>query len=135
MANQQDLIDTLVALTAQMAVQNGAVLSNGQPDYRRAAKDIPMFSGTPAEDLDDWIADIDRVALIEGWNGNVKRRVAISKLGGIAKSWQDLTGHDLEDWEDWIDRFETTFRPHLTLVEWGVKVEGRRQLPGESGAQ
>ncbi|KAK4007109.1 hypothetical protein OUZ56_012270 [Daphnia magna] len=133
MAIQQDLIDALVALTAQMAVQNGAM--GGQPDYRRAAKDIPMFSGTPAEDVDDWIADIDRVALVEGWNENVKRRAAISKLVGIAKNWQDLTGNDLPHWEDWLERFEATFRPHLTLVEWGVKVEGRRQLPGESGAQ
>ncbi|KZS03674.1 Uncharacterized protein APZ42_033547 [Daphnia magna] len=133
MANQQDLIDALVALTAQMAVQNGAM--GGQPDYRRAAKDIPMFSGTTAEDVDGWIADIDRVALVEGWNENVKRRAAISKLGGIAKNWQDLTGNALPHWEDWLERFEATFRPHLTLVEWGVKVEGRRQLPGESGEQ
>lgn len=84
MANQQDLIDALLALTVQMTAQNGAI--RGQPDYRRAASDIPMFSGTPAEDLDDWVADIDRVALVEGWNDDVKRRVAISKLGGIAKN-------------------------------------------------
>ncbi|KZS06388.1 Uncharacterized protein APZ42_030171 [Daphnia magna] len=132
-ANQQNLIDAIVALTAQMAVQNGAM--GGQPDYRRAAKDIPMFSGNPAEDVDDWIADIDRVALVEGWNENIKRRAVISKLGGIAKNWQDLTGNALPHWEDWLERFEATFRPHLTLVEWGVKIEGRRQLPGESGAQ
>ncbi|KAI9555951.1 hypothetical protein GHT06_018493 [Daphnia sinensis] len=133
MANQQDLIDALVALTAQMAVKNGAM--GGKPDYRRAAKDIPMFSGTPAENVDDWIADIERAALVEGWNENVKRRVAISKLGGVAKNWQDLTGNALANWVDWLARFEATFRPQLTLVEWGVKVEGRRQLPGESGAQ
>ncbi|KAK4013286.1 hypothetical protein OUZ56_025520 [Daphnia magna] len=132
-ANQQNLIDAIVALTAQMAVKNGAM--GGQPDYRRAAKDIPMFSGNPAEDVDDWIADIDRVALVEGWNENIKRRAVISKLGGIAKNWQDLTGNALPHWEDWLERFEATFRPHLTLVEWGVKIEGRRQLPGESGAQ
>ncbi|KAK4028313.1 hypothetical protein OUZ56_017593 [Daphnia magna] len=133
MANQQDLIDALLALTVQMTAQNGAI--RGQPDYRRAANDIPMFSGTPAEDLDDWVADIDRVALVEGWNDDVKRRVAISKLGGIAKNWQDLTGHGLGNWDDWLDGCRITFRPRLTLVEWGVKVEGRRQLPGESGAQ
>ncbi|KAK4045810.1 hypothetical protein OUZ56_033812 [Daphnia magna] len=132
-ANQQNLIDAIVALTAQMAVKNGAM--GGQPDYRRAAKDIPMFSGNPAEDVDDWIADIDRVALVEGWNENIKRRAVISKFGGIAKNWQDLTGNALPHWEDWLERFEATFRPHLTLVEWGVKIEGRRQLPGESGAQ
>lgn len=105
-----------------MAAQNGAI--RWQPYYWQAAIDIPMFSGTSAENLDDWTADIDRIVLVEGWNEDAKQRVAISKLGGIAKNWQDLTGHYLEDWEDWIDRFETTFRPDLTLVEWGVKVEG-----------
>lgn len=102
-----------------MAAQNGA-----KPDYWRAANDIPIFSGTPAEDLDDCIADIGWIVLVEGWNGDYKQRVAISESGGgITKNWQDLTGHCLVEGEYLVERFETTFRPHLTLVELGVKVD------------
>lgn len=46
-----------------------------------------------------------------------------SRGGGITKNWQDLTGHCLVEGEYLVERFETTFRPHLTLVELGVKVD------------
>lgn len=71
-----------------MAAQNGA-----KPDYWRAANDIPIFSGTPAEDLDDCIADIGWIVLVEGWNGDYKQRVAISESGG-GGDYKELAGPD-----------------------------------------
>jgi len=96
---------------------------------------IPNYSGDPTNDLADWEATLNRAAVVDEWDQAMLRRVAISKLTGPALTWQNQTGHAVGLWNDWIVALRAMFHPQLSIAEWVLKVESKRQLPGESGAQ
>ncbi len=50
---------------------------------------IPNFSGGPSDNFADCEAAIERATVADNWNLEMKRRMAISKLTGLALSWQD----------------------------------------------
>lgn len=143
-AGQQALVDALQAMVQGMNNQQEgqqarhaellAQLHNQNGLRSSALATIPVFSGAPSESLADWEAAIERVTVAEGWDAVRRRRAAISKLSGAALSWQNQTGHALEEWAGWIEGLRVLFRPRLSLTEWCLLVEGRRQAPGESSA-
>lgn len=96
---------------------------------------IPNYSGSPEDDLVDWEATLYRAAEVDDWDEAMLRRVAISKLTRTALTWQGQTGHALMTWDDWIGGLRALFSPQLSLPEWILKVEGRRQAQSETGAQ
>ena len=132
LAQQADL---QALLTAQQ--QHHRQQHLGQQDRLRSAAtaSVPTFSGAVGESLEEWETILGRVAAAENWDDGNKRRVAIGKLTGVAAHWHDQSGHLLLEWAPWIAQLRATFEPRLTLAEWCLLVENRRQLPGESGAQ
>ena len=142
-ARKNDLIAALQALTAGMAAQQQQQqqaqlqqLAGHQERLRTAATaTIPTFHGNKDECLTEWLALLNRVAVAEQWDDANKRRVAVSKLAGLAAQWHDQTGHDLVGWQAWQTQLRAMFEPRISLTEWCLLVETRRQLPGEAGAQ
>ena len=123
---------------AAQAAQAAVVVPPVQPNGPRTATltTIPIFTGAPhSVDLADWILSIDRAALADGWDNPMRRRVAIGKLGGHALGWHDSTGIDLATWQEWIAGLRLLFSPRLSMFDWCIRVENRRQLPGESGVE
>ncbi len=96
---------------------------------------IPNYSGSPEDDLVDWEATLYRAAEVDDWDEAMLRRVAISKLTRTALTWQGQTGHTLLTWDDWIGGLRALFNPQLSMPEWILKVESRRQVQGETSAQ
>jgi len=96
---------------------------------------ISNYSGSPEDDLVEWETTLFRAAEVDGWDDAMLRRVAISKLTRTALAWQGQTGHTLMTWDDWIGGLRALFNPQLSLTEWILKVESRRQAQGETGVQ
>jgi hypothetical protein len=135
-AFQAALIDQQAHLQARLAAQQQAQLQVNQDRLRTAATStIQIFSGRPEESLEEWLAVVNRVAAAENWDDANKRRVAVSKLSGIAAQWHDQTGHALVGWNAWQLQLRAMFEPRMSLTEWCLLVESRRQQPGEDGAQ
>ncbi|KZS05237.1 Uncharacterized protein APZ42_031640 [Daphnia magna] len=100
----------------------------------RATLDTDVkFSGATEEILQDWLQLVNRKALAENWGDAEKRRAAISSLSGKALTWQEEIGVNIPQWDDWINDLRGAFEVQLTEGQWQVLVEGRKQLPGESG--
>lgn len=100
----------------------------------RATLDTDVkFSGATEEILQDWLQLVNRKALAENWGDAEKRRAAISSLSGKALTWQEEIGVNIPQWDDWINGLRGAFEVQLTEGQWQVLVEGRKQLPGESG--
>ncbi|KAI9550771.1 hypothetical protein GHT06_004558 [Daphnia sinensis] len=100
----------------------------------RATLDTDVkFSGATEEMLQDWLQLVNRKALAENWGDAEKRRAAISSLSGKALTWQEEIGVNIPQWDDWINGLRGAFEVQLTEGQWQVLVEGRKQLPGESG--
>ena len=127
LAQQADL-QALLAVQQQNIRQQDRLRSS-------ATASIPSFAGKTGESLEDWLTIVSRVAAAENWDEANKQRVAIGKLVGVAAHWHDNSGFALPDWNAWVAQIRATFEPRMTLAEWCLLVENRRQLPGESGAQ
>jgi len=110
-------------------------LRNNQGPRSSVTASIPSFSGSSHESLADWEAAIGRAAVADNWDDALRRRVAIGKLSGAALAWQEQTGHALVDWPDWIAGLRALFGPRMSLSQWCLLVEGKRQAPGESSVQ
>lgn len=86
-----------------------------------------IFPSFPVPQQKTWTIVSQTLAGLCWWKDGMeiisKEWLFQSRGGGITKNWQDLTGHGLVEGEYLVERFETTFRPHLTLVELGVKVD------------
>lgn len=78
---------------------------------------------------------LNQVATAEQWDEVNKRRVAIGKQVGVAAHWYDQSDHVFNTWLGWIAHLRATFEPQISLADWCLMVESRRQAPGESGAQ
>lgn len=132
-----DLIEALrqLAIGMQQQQQQGALVV--QPIRPRTATvaALPVFAGKAGESLDDWLAALNRAAEAEEWGPADQRRIAISKLAGVAAKWHDQTGHGFIGWEEWRDQLVATFEPQLTLTQWCGLMDARPQLPGETGVQ
>lgn len=143
LANQQlhnDLIAQAAAIQQQQQAHQALLaqlaLPSQLPPPRTAAVGlIPGYSGTANDSLADWLSILNRTAVAENWNDDVKRQVAIGKLSGPALQWHDLSGNQHVTWAPWLAALEATFCPRLSLVEWCLQIERRVQLPNESGAQ
>lgn len=78
---------------------------------------------------------VNRRAVAEGWNDDIRRQVEIGKISGPALQWHDLSGNQHAKWLLWLAALEVTFRSWLSLVEWCLEIERSVQLTSESGAQ
>jgi len=152
MADQQPMLDALAALINGVTIQQTALtaqqatqqvhhaelmqhLHNNHGIRSAVLSTIPVFSGGAMESLSDWEATIDRTATAEHWDDAAKRRVAIGKLAGTALAWQNQSGFAFITWAEWVAGLRVMFQPRMSLTEWCLLVEGRRQAPGEPGAQ
>ena len=70
--------------------------------------------------MTEWLALLNRVAVAEQWDDANKRRVAVSKLAGLAAQWHDQTGHDLVGWQAWQTQLRAMFEPRISLTENGA---------------
>ncbi|XP_045033965.1 uncharacterized protein LOC123475399 [Daphnia magna] len=101
----------------------------------RAVLDVDVkYSGSTGESIQDWLQMVNRKALAENWVDGDKRRAAISSLFGKALTWQEEIGVNLIQWNDWINGIRGAFELQLTESQWQAIVEGRKQLPDESGS-
>ncbi|KZS21143.1 Uncharacterized protein APZ42_012000, partial [Daphnia magna] len=101
----------------------------------RAVLDVDVkYSGSTGESIQDWLQMVNRKALAENWVDGDKRRAAISSLFGKALTWQEEIGVNLIQWNDWINGIRGAFELQLTESQWQAMVEGRKQLPDESGS-
>lgn len=142
LADLHAAILTQQQLHQQMQVQYQALLQNNEAplDARRhprtaACDRIATYAGLPSDKLDEWLDTVERVAEVEGWGELDKRRVAVSKVSGVAAQWHDRVGHDHLSWATWVEQLRAAFEPKLTMAEWGQLVERRKQIAGESGIQ
>ena len=150
MADNEDLVNALAALTASIRLQNdnhadatlhhthrqnalenlvARLAANTRTDVER----IPRFSGSAHEDVSCWIDKIDRMAADENWDDDEKRLLAIRRLSGAAFDWHGRTGHEHDEWNEWSDGLRGAFQQRLSLSEWSILMERRVQAPGESG--
>ena len=129
---QQDVLDQLVArLVApapvippvNVAVPIRAILG---PDL--------SYDGKKGEAVVTWIQRVNQKALAEGWTNADTLRAAIGALSGKALEWQAGIGHAFNDWTDWSTALLTQFDIKLNEFQWMLMVEGRKQLPNESGS-
>ena len=134
---QQDMINQLAAIQGQQQ----PVAQQLQTPRSSAVNTIPQSLSKATDSLADWLSALNRTAVAERWDDDVKPHVsvAVGKLVGLALQWQDLTGNWLADWDDWLTALQATFQPRLSLVEWYFRVEQRVQFcfsfPTEPGAQ
>lgn len=46
----------------------------------------------------DWLSVLNRRAVEEGWNDDIKRQIKIGKISGPALQWHDLNGNQHATW-------------------------------------
>lgn len=120
-ADQQANIQALLAAQQQGQLQQQ--LGNQDRLRTAATATVPIYNGRPDESLEEWLAVVNRVAVAKNWDDANKRRVAVSKLSGIAAQWHDQTGNNLVGWDLWQTQLVTTIEDIVAIhfLNYGLK--------------
>ena len=96
---------------------------------------IPRFEGSATDFPQDFIDQVNRIAVAEGWNDQQKIAVASRRLEKTALEWHVHSGHVHGTWALWSAALLNNFAPRIPYGQWMSMVEKRRQRPGESGLE
>ncbi len=91
------------------------------------------YDGTKGEAVVTWLKRVNQKAQAEGWTDADTLRAAKGALTGKALEWQDGIGHAINNWAQWSTALLAQFDIKLNDFQWMLMVEGRKQLPNESG--
>lgn len=96
-------------------------------------RDPLTFSGGPSQDVDDWLADFDRVSVHNGWDETIKLANVVFYLAGTARTWFENHEDDFQSWDAFRSAVQGVFsvannRKHLS----SEKLATRSQREGET---
>ena len=133
---QQDVLDQLVArIVAQPAPAPQVNVPAPAAVPVRAILGAELgYDGKKGDAVVTWLQRVNQKALAEGWADADTLRAAIGALSGKALDWQAGIGHAINNWTDWSTALLTQFDIKLNEFQWMLMVEGRKQLPNESGS-
>src|SRR5277367_4445666 len=95
---------------------------------------IDIFSGTTKQgeaSVKEWLATIDQLGIVMGWESRVRMAVAVSRLKGTAKEWHVGQGNVITNWLEWKTRLGRAFPDKKNKLIRLEEMRGRIQKPGE----
>lgn len=72
-------------------------------------RDPLTFSGDRSQDVDDWLAEFERVSVYNNWDNTIKLANVIFYLAGTARTWFENHEHHIQSWEDFCSEVSTAF--------------------------
>ncbi|KAL1489300.1 hypothetical protein ABEB36_014223 [Hypothenemus hampei] len=119
-------------------------LTNGKTEYsvegtsrpivhKTVADCIPFFN--PANKkitVSKWIARIEQLAEMNGWNDQIKIDHMQTRLSGVARSWYNNLSDYKYTWIEWKELFMKTFPEHNDFAHSLRTMMERKKRPGES---
>ena len=77
--------------------------------YNTILDSIPVFSGTPHENIAEWLDIVNLKFDIIGYDSRQKRRFIPQYLAGNALKWHLLHRNDLSSWDDYLGALTPAF--------------------------
>ncbi|XP_070391690.1 uncharacterized protein [Dermacentor albipictus] len=96
-------------------------------------RDPPIFSGTEDHDVEDWLADYDRVSIHNHWDDTKKLNYVSFYLSGVANVWHRNHERDLTTWAAFKTNVTEVFgRPAVRELRAEQRLRSRAQQCGET---
>lgn len=96
-------------------------------------RDPPIFSGTEEEDVEDWLAEYERVSVINHWDDAAKLNYVSFYLSGVATVWHRNHLRDFPTWAVFKTHVTEVFgRPAVRKLRAEQRLRGRAQQNGET---
>jgi hypothetical protein len=105
-----------------------------EPKYHNIIDSIPIFSGEPHENINDWLDIVLLKFDIIGYDSRQKRRFIPQYLAGNALKWHLAHRDDLVSWDDYTRSISSAFpRAITTSRDMNLKMlQDRKQGDSES---
>ncbi|CAF2802529.1 unnamed protein product [Rotaria sp. Silwood2] len=82
--------------------------------YSQIINSIPTFSGTPHENINDWLDIVSLKFDIIGYASRQKRRFIPQYLAGNALKWHLVHRNELSSWDDYVAAITSAFPRLIT---------------------
>ncbi|XP_077541293.1 uncharacterized protein LOC144153539 [Haemaphysalis longicornis] len=123
---KEDVVKTTRINAGTMTSDSNPALVLQQP------REPPSFHGSPAEDPEDWLEQVERVRMFNRWDDAETLRQVFFYLEDSARIWFENHESFLESWNDFRTKVLTTFTT-VVRKEWAeVLVQTRTPQPNEN---
>lgn len=96
-------------------------------------RDPPIFSGAEEQDVEDWLAEYERVSVINRWDDAGKLNYLSFYLSGVASVWHRNHQRDLPTWAAFKTHVTEVFgRPAVRKLRAEQRLRARAQQSGEN---
>ncbi|XP_077553458.1 uncharacterized protein LOC144168325 [Haemaphysalis longicornis] len=123
---KEDVVKTTMVNAGTMTTTSNPALVLHQP------KEPASFHGSPLEDPEDWLEQVERVRLFNRWEDAETLRQLLFYLQDSARIWFKNHESSLETWNDFRTQFLTTFTTVVRKERAEVFLQTRTQHPNES---
>ncbi|XP_077557625.1 uncharacterized protein LOC144172908 [Haemaphysalis longicornis] len=125
---KEDVVTTTMVNTGTMTIAPSPAFVLQQP------REPPSFHGSPSEDPEDWLEQVERVRLFNRWDGVETLRQVFFYLEDSARIWFENHESSLESWNNFRTQFLMTSTTFVRKGRAEVLLQTQTQNPNESVA-
>lgn len=114
-------------------MNNAATMTNpaNPPVVLQQPKEPPPFHGSPSEDPEDWLEQVERVRLFNRWDDEETLRHVFFYLADSAQTWFENHESTLGSWQEFKRKFLMTFTTVVRKERAEAMLQTRMQHPNE----
>lgn len=88
---------------------------------------IPLFGGNKVDNAVTWIREVERVASLANWTGNLTLVNASMRLRGPASDWHKAIGKNYDSWHEYKNKLTERFSLKMSFAEF-ITYQNKRTL-------